>query len=713
MTDGRLQTAAPPGRGASASRGPRAGFRTDIQALRALAIGLVVVNHLWPHRLTGGYVGVDVFFVISGFLITSHLAQQMRDRGRIALGEFYARRIRRLLPAALLVLAVTAVLVAVFLPYPRWQRNGLEILGSAAYVENWVLAAFSVNYSALNDSASAVQHFWSLSVEEQFYLVWPLLLLGSAALLTRMPRAVSLRRALLAGVGVVGVLSLVTSVLLTAATPSQAYFVTVTRAWEFAAGAAVALGAHRLALGRRGRGLIVFGGFVAIVAAALVFDETTSFPGSAALLPVVGTAAIIAAGGGSERAWHAPVTASRPVQWVGDISYSLYLWHWPLIVIAPFALSMPRTPIVDAGILFVALLSAWATKKLVEDPGQRWGVWARSVRRSLGGMVAGIAIVAVCAGGLLGGHAVLAARDAPDAELSVAACAGPEALVDPSCDPFAAPDSATMTAANEYFFTPRECGDLLDRLRFDGQLTTRECDFSPSGAASERVWLVGDSHAQQWQGAIFDLARERGWDVTISYYGGCPVADVAFVGFRQPWAPADMQRCRDWSRGVSDAIVRERPDRVFTSMAARHDLVDDGSGRSTEAQFVEGLVADWSAWTAAGVDVAVLADPPFNGEVRDPDCLAVNRANPLACAADRAVAHPADPLVAAARAMATDPRVRLIDLSDRFCRDDRCFAAVGGIPVYFDADHLNLVYVRLLADDIARVIDQGTSGSPG
>ncbi len=338
---------------------------------------------------------------------------------------------------------------------------------------------------------------------------------------------------------------------------------------------------------------------------------------------------------------------------------------------------MPRTWPVDLGILAVALLLAWVTKKLVEDPGQRWKVWSGSVRRSVVGMAAASPSWGCARRGCLG-HAVLSARDAPDAVLTVGECDGPRALANGRCDPFVSPETTTMTAANEYFYTPSECSDLLPRLSFGDLLTTRECDFSPGGEPAERVWLVGDSHAQQWQGAVFDLARQRNWDVTISYYGGCPVADVAFVGFRQAWAPQDAQRCRDWSRAVSDEIVTEHPDRVFTSMAARHDLVDDGSGRTKTAQFAEGLVDFWTAWTAAGVNVEVLADPPFNGEVRDPDCLAVHRSDTRDCAVDRAIADPADPLVEAAGAMSSNDRVDLIDLSDRFCRDDLCLASVGG-----------------------------------
>ena len=175
-------------------------FLPEVQALRALAVMLVVLYHFWPHRLSGGYVGVDVFFVISGFLITSHLYREITTTGRIRLSAFYARRARRLLPASMLVLLVTGVATFVFLPVTRWVATAGDILASTFYVQNWMLAARAVDYSASADAASAVQHFWSLSVEEQFYLVWPVLLLLLALLHRRTGQAVGTRRRYLVGV---------------------------------------------------------------------------------------------------------------------------------------------------------------------------------------------------------------------------------------------------------------------------------------------------------------------------------------------------------------------------------------------------------------------------------------------------------------------------------------------------------------------------------
>ncbi|MGB4135346.1 MAG: acyltransferase, partial [Microbacterium sp.] len=333
----------------------REGFRPDIQALRAVAILAVLLNHLWPVRLTGGYVGVDVFFVISGFLITGHLVRERAETGRIGLARFYARRVRRLLPAALLVLLLSAIAAFVLLPYPRWARTGGELIASAGYVENWLLSAMSVNYSALNQQASPAQHYWSLSVEEQFYLVWPLLLIAAwwwAARRAQNPRAT----ASLALGGLVAV-SLTLSIVCTVTMPSQAYFVTYTRAWEFGVGGLVALiGARRLR--RATANVLVLAGYAAIGIAAVWYGPATPFPGAMALLPVLGTAAVIVAGTGHDRLLPTFVTSSRPVQWLGDVSYSLYLWHWPLIVFVPFLLSDDLSTQMKVGVLITSLVLA-------------------------------------------------------------------------------------------------------------------------------------------------------------------------------------------------------------------------------------------------------------------------------------------------------------------------------------------------------------------
>ena len=224
---------------APTSTPPAQRARAEITALRACAVLLVVLYHLWPGRLPGGYIGVDVFFVISGFLITSHLLRESTTTGRIALARFWARRARRLLPAAYLVLAATSVAVVAWLPVSAWQQNFRQIIASTLYVQNWVLAADSVDYLASDADPAAAQHYWSLSIEEQFYLVWPLLILAATVWAAR--RASSPIRATWWAIGVPTVASLLFSLWITQENPPAAYFVTPARAWQFGAGGLLAL----------------------------------------------------------------------------------------------------------------------------------------------------------------------------------------------------------------------------------------------------------------------------------------------------------------------------------------------------------------------------------------------------------------------------------------------------------------------------------------
>ncbi|MFE0377181.1 acyltransferase family protein [Streptomyces inhibens] len=372
------------------------GFRPDIQALRALAVGLVVLNHLWPTRLAGGYVGVDVFFVISGYLISAHLIREIDGTGRIRIVQFYARRVRRLLPAAFLVL-VSVVVAAFFLvPHARWAAYAHEVMASALYWENWLLTAEFSSHPVDFTKFTAVTSYWSLSVEEQFYLCWPLFLLLLFRL--RTPRA------RFAGIAAVGLASLAFCVYLTAVAQGPGYFVTPIRVWEFAIGTVVALGGARFELPKVAAQAASLLGFAAILGSAVLFTGTTEFPGAIALIPTVGAGLVIAAGARPGRQWHTALTSSAPVQLLGDISYSLYLWHWPLVVLVPFAVpGGVLTFSTRVGIVAVSLVLAYLSKRLVEDRIRTWPRLVGSVRLTFAGMAAGMAAVCLVAGGLLWG----------------------------------------------------------------------------------------------------------------------------------------------------------------------------------------------------------------------------------------------------------------------------------------------------------------------
>ncbi|HYQ61744.1 acyltransferase family protein [Actinophytocola sp.] len=687
--------------GTGPPRGEGTRFRTDVQALRAVAVLAVLLNHLWPGRLAGGYVGVDVFFVISGFLISSHLCRELDGTGRVRLGRFYARRIRRLLPAAFLVLVLTMVGAYFLMPYPRWAETARHAVASALYGENWLLTVESVNYSAADAAPSLVQHYWSLSVEEQFYLVWPLLLF----LLFK----VRLRRARFAGVAVVAAASLAFCVYYTAHAPSQAYFVTPTRVWEFAVGALVALAGARLALPAGVAGVASFAGLAMIIGPAVAYGPTTAFPGYLALVPTVGTALVIIAGNRGAKQWHTPLSAARPVQWLGNISYSLYLWHWPLILLAPFAIGQVLTARDKLVILAVSLLLAAASKVLVEDRGLAWRPRRRPTGLTFAAMAAGMAVLALVAGALNWSYerqVVQAGQQIASAAPS--SCHGADAMVSRNdChNRFGPAQVVAMGPANAYFQVPRECRQIDDNMA-GATKTTLVCDFSQHDPTPEVVWLLGDSHALHWQGAVMALARERKWLVKFGGLGGCPFAKVDFTGYRGPADDGFKRTCKEWTERMADVVAADRPSTVFLSFFARMEPADDGTGRSQTAQYRDGLEPYWRAWADAGAHVVVLADPPLNGDVRPADCVTLNPDDPLACAVDRNVAQPRDPLAEAARS-SREPAVSLVDLTDYFCDRRKCYAVIGNVAVYYDANHLNLEFTRDLAPMLAAALDRAT-----
>ena len=306
-------------------------MRGDIQGLRALAVAAVVVYHLWPKALPGGYVGVDVFLVISGFLITSHLLREPPVTWA-AVGRFWGRRVRRLLPASAVVIVVTVAASAALLPSTLLAQAASEALSSALYVQNWALAASATDYLAATADATPFRHYWTLSVEEQFYLVWPLIVGGATVLGARWSagrrsgaradgradgragaRAGGATWPVPVAVAVVVVGSLAWSVHLTASNPASAYYVTPTRMWELALGGAVAVVGTRLRAGARVRSVLAWAGLGAVVVAAITFDAGTPFPGAWALLPVSGAALVIAAGA-SPTSGPARLLGVRPAQ---------------------------------------------------------------------------------------------------------------------------------------------------------------------------------------------------------------------------------------------------------------------------------------------------------------------------------------------------------------------------------------------------------------
>jgi peptidoglycan/LPS O-acetylase OafA/YrhL len=366
------------------------GFRPEIQAIRAVSITLVVAGHLWPTRFPGAVTALDAFFVVSGYLIGAQLIREIERTGSVRITRFYARRVRRLLPAASLVLVCVVVAAFFLVPRTRWTDYAHEVMASALYGENWLLVP---DFSGVIDPAdfTAVTHYWSLSLEEQFYLCWPWVLL-----LLFMLRAPWAR---FTGLAVLGLASLALSVYVTAVAKGPAYLVTPVRVYEFVIGTMLALGGTRFVLPKATAAAASLLGWAAILLPVPFIDHYSPYPGAIALIPAVGAALVIVADA-SGRHWR--LTSSAPMQLLGDLSYSVYRWHYPLIILTPYAVpGGVLTEWMRWGVIVASVVLAYSTKRLVEDPARTWPLLVDSTRLTFVAMVACMATVCLAAGALL------------------------------------------------------------------------------------------------------------------------------------------------------------------------------------------------------------------------------------------------------------------------------------------------------------------------
>jgi peptidoglycan/LPS O-acetylase OafA/YrhL len=689
----------------------RSEFRSEIQGLRALAVLLVVLFHLWPDRLSGGFVGVDVFFVISGYLITAHMYREAATTGTLSLRRFWARRIRRLLPASLLVLAISAVATILFLPATVWMMTARQIAASALYVENWVLAADAVDYMAKDNVPTLAQHYWSLSVEEQFYAFWPVLVLGLIFLASRTARwrPVGMRHLMIGGFCAAGAVSLAWSVVATANEQSTAYFVTPTRIWEFVAGAITAVVVIPAVRSELIRGTVGWVGVGAIVTSAVLFDGESLFPGWIALLPVLGTVAVIVAG-----ATNSPYTAARwlsrraPV-FIGDISYSVYLWHWPLIIVLPQVTGVDLRPLDKVGILAATITLAWLSKIFVEDPMRTLPLLTLRPWRSFALAAAGMAVVVAGSVAItqeVVGRSEAAAVAAEQALMDAtgSGCFGPPAL-DPAngCDPVTG--SGRLIPPPEVVVLQNSRADYSGCQQTIDVSEVRVCSIGSDDPRPERtVAILGDSHATHWLAAFDRLGQTRNWKVLTFVKASCPAMSARRV-LPDEQTEEGERSCLAWGESVRRRITADESiSYVFT--AAYSDAYDyaDDPRRPLKDPEVDGFQDLWETWVSSGKDVFVIKDtPPTRGD-SVPDCLANNPDQPLACAT-RTADLPPDTAEAAAVAM-DEPQVHVIDLTDQFCDDRICYPVVGDLVVYRDVGHLSREYSQALAPYISVQVDR-------
>lgn len=664
-------------------------FRLEIEGLRAVAALLVAAYHVWFGRVSGG---VDVFFVIAGFMVTTTLLGHLERTGRIDIGRYLGRLLQRLLPNALLVLTVVAFASWFLVPTTRRDEVFSEIAASALYYENWELARRSVDYLDRGFTSSPVQHFWAMSIQGQFYLIWLVVFLLAAWIGPRsgVRFRVGVTMALLVAV------SFAFSVWFTGVNQPAAYFNTGTRVWEFGVGGLLALSAPWWpALSRRWSWGLGWLGLLAIISCGAVLSVGTSFPGWIALWPVTGATLILLAGH-TDAPWSASgLLSSAPMVRLGSVSYALYLWHWPLLVFALTLTGRDQIGLLGGlAVIGAAIGLSFLSTHVVERP-----IRSRSLqgRRSWSVPLLLTALVLPVAGT---GYAVAAASSqvAPsdrglDAELY------PGGRV-------AGPGAASLTEANTADPAPGvvAASDDIPEVYAEGchqeqSLNEVEvCQYGDPGSDRTMI-LTGGSHSAHWQPALEVVAERNGWRLMSATKGSCRPAthllppnskDPSVV--RDPDVPeTSRESCRAWNAASADWILEQHPDLVVLTSTV--GVADDETVPTAYLRL-------WERFEEQGIEVLAIRDTPRPGR-NIPDCLAQEGALTRDC--DTVRQEVVDPVSASSDLGDPPDNVTFADLTDYLCSDEICPPVIGNVLVYSDEDHLTRSYSRTLADALLEV----------
>ncbi|HTF94914.1 MAG TPA: acyltransferase family protein [Cellvibrio sp.] len=659
-------------------------FRVDIQGLRGIAVLLVVLYHLDVHWLSGGYIGVDIFFVISGYLITGHLIESL-DSKRFNFVDFYARRVRRIIPASLFVLLCTTVVACFVMPPLLLPKLLKESIATAIYLPNIFYALQQTDYLA-ETTVSPLLHYWSLGVEEQFYFMWPLLLFvcwrfwGS-----NKNYVITILSALL-------LVSFIANVYLTKTSQSWAFFLVFTRAWELGAGGLLAFALKQnLFSNQKIHPFLATAcgwcGVVVLAFCAFIYNEHTVFPGSAALLPVVGAVLIIFAGARSERSSLLnKLMANRPLQYMGMVSYSLYLWHWPVIIIAEEIWPEFSGIYAIVSLFIVSVALADITYRCIEEPfrhsGSRLYIGAKP---ALAASMAGSVFIVLLAGGY--GYSI---KSQPLFTEQLAAEYQPQ--VNPEFTSFV-PKNLVPNL--------RKASDSISIIYNDGchddmfTEDARGCIYGDKNAETIYV-LFGDSHAAQWFPALEKYSRENSIRLVTFTKSACPAIDALIL--RQG---VEYSSCHEWRKKAVEKINQLNPQLVILSNY--QGSIERIVAEDRQKEWGEGLARMFKL-LPANSQIIVIGDTP--GFERTPAlCLSKNLVTTLQCQRSKERTVNAG-LAALEEKVALAGNKHYVNMNNYLCAGDTCGPIIGNILVYRDQHHITVEFSERLADVLGAAIKQ-------
>ena len=705
-------------------RPPHKEFRLDIEGLRAVAVLAVVLFHADIPGVGGGFVGVDVFFVISGFLITGLLWREAGTTGTVRLPRFYGGRARRLLPASAAVGIVIMIGSAALSPILRARSVIGDGVASALYVSNYRFILQGVDYLAASLPPSPFQHYWSLGVEEQFYLVWPALIIGTAWLIRHARRrtgaqTASSERPYLVVLALVTAVSFALSLVLTRAEPPVAFFSLPTRAWELAVGGLVALTAGQWRrLPPLPAAIAGWAGLGVVLLACTQLGPATPYPGTAALLPVLGTALVIGAGYAVPARGVGRVLALSPMRAIGRVSYSWYLWHWPVLVFAPALLGHPLGLAARVTAALVSGGLAVLTLRFIENPLRFAAPLRRSANRSLA-LGGAATAVAACVGLVLYASVpVPIGRGAPAAALTITAAPPPTGsnidAYDAAVRQVSAQVQEAVAASADLKVVPSNLKPPLAAVAPELQaiylgacmrnwveVEQPEC-ATGDAASTTTVALVGDSSAAMWNPAFREIATQRHWRLETLAKAACPLLDLPSINLR---LSRKYTECSQWRSQVTARLQAEHPRLVVLTMTRGYGAGNLRTGLNPyDPAWIDSLNRVVKQLRGTGAQVLVLGPIP-DPQPLVPDCLAIHLNDATACSLPRSKAVN-QPGIATESAATKAGGVRYVDLTELFCTADRCPVIVGNSLVYLDEVHVSLQYSRLLAPVMGALADR-------
>jgi peptidoglycan/LPS O-acetylase OafA/YrhL len=665
------------------------GFRGDIEGLRGFALVIVLLTHADVSFLSGGYIALDIFFVLSGYLITGLMLSEAAKTGRVSLLRFYARRARRILPLSATVLGVI-LLVSLFTLDPvRAASVSNDAVAAAAYFVNWHFISQSIDYFNFNDpNVSPIQHYWSLSVEEQYYIVWPILVVGALMLARRF--GVRLRPLLWGLLLVIGGASLGYSIWYTPLNPNAAYLSTFPRVWQVGAGCALALAMPSvIRLPKLVAAALGAGGIGAILWASMAYAAGAPYPGWRSIVPTLGTVAIIVAGTATARTLPTRFLMLSPVRYLGRLSYAWYLWHWPFLV---FAAAFFGSLTVGEKILVVGIagIPAVVSHYVVEERFRRSPLLGRRPRLA-------IAVGAACTAA-----AVAAGLGEAGTRATIAVAARDQV---PGAHVILAGDTKIENSIDRVRPTPQDAWKDRGVAFAHCELDEWSPPVSPGGnvcvfgdrSSKTTVVNIGDSHGLMYSPGLISLALKRHWRLVNLTRAGCTVADVHYVPL-----------CDAWRKNMLARVAQEHPSLVVVSTGTqtvyepqRYAVIHNGK-RLTRAQsepyLVAGLTRTLRRLRQTGAKVVVIRDIAADPEGIN-GCVAAHSHHLVTCAF---VPHRPQALAFDKRAAQRVPGVKLIDPLPIICPNRLCPAVIGHALVYRNDYHLTATFAQTLDDWFAK-----------